>query len=241
MTTSNKFLAKHLFSIKNKICIITGSEGGMGKDISNLLENNGAKVIKVDIKKKNKLNYYQVDLSDKNDLLIFSNKIKKKYDRIDAIINLAGISDPINFEKNFKVNIFSVYYLVNNFLELMKKDGGSIVNITSLNSELGFKNNPGYNSSKGALKLLTKSMAVDYGKYNIRVNNLGPGYVKTNMTRISFQNKISRKKRLNRMIIKRYGNPSDLFGIILYLISGSSKYVTGQDFYIDGGFLSKGI
>ena len=58
------------------------------------------------------------------------------------------------------------------------------------------------------------------------------------MTKISFNNKNAREQRLNRMIIKRYGNPSDLFGLILYLISNSSKYVTGQDFYIDGGFLS---
>ena len=222
MKKSNQFLAKTIFSIKNKVCIITGSEGGMGNSVSKLLEKNGAHVIKVDVK-------------------TFFNIIKKKHKNIDAIINFVGITDPINFEKNFKVNIFSVYYLITHFLELMKKKGGSIINVTSLNSELGFENNPGYNSSKGALKLLTKSFAVDYGKYNIRVNNLGPGYIKTQMTKISFNNKNARKKRLNRMIIKRYGNPSDLFGLILYLISNSSKYVTGQDFYIDGGFLSKGV
>ena len=84
-------------------------------------------------------------------------------------------------------------------------------------------------------------MALDYGKYNIRVNNLGPGYIKTEMTKISFNSKILREKRLNRMIFQRYGNPDDLFGLILYLLSNSSKYVTGQDFYIDGGFLAKGI
>ena len=213
----------------------------MGIAISKLLEINGAHVIKVDIKKKNKSNYYRLDLGNKEDLKIFCHNIKKKYNHIDGIINLAGVSDPSNFEKNFNINIFSVYYLITDLLNLMKKKGGSIINITSLNSELGFKNNPGYNSSKGALKLLTKSMALDYGKYNIRVNNLGPGYIKTEMTKISFNSKILREKRLNRMIFQRYGNPDDLFGLILYLLSNSSKYVTGQDFYIDGGFLAKGI
>tara|TARA_B100000963_G_C22604419_1_gene661767 strand:- start:672 stop:1403 length:732 start_codon:yes stop_codon:yes gene_type:complete len=243
MLNKKNYSSKYLFSIKNKVCLITGSEGGMGKEVVKLLKFNGAKVIKLDryaIKTKQQ-NYYKVDYTQKKDFISFSKEIKKKFKKIDCIINFAGVSDSKNFEKNFQVNIFGTFYLIKNIFKLISKKGCSIINITSLNSELGFKNNPGYNSSKGALKLLTKSMAVDFAKFNIRVNNIGPGFIKTPMTKKSFNNKIKKNKRVARMIIKKYGHPSDLFGIILYLISDSSSYVTGQDFYIDGGFLSKGI
>ena len=106
---------------------------------------------------------------------------------------------------------------------------------------LGFSDNPGYNSSKGGLKLLSKSLAKDYAKYNIRVNNIGPGYFLTDMTKKFYRQKEKRKLRLSRIPMNRYGKPEELFGIIVYLISGASSYVTGQDFYIDGGLLAKGL
>ena len=126
-------------------------------------------------------------------------------------------------------------------LEHMKKKGGSIVNITSLNAELGFSKNPGYVSSKGALKMLTKSFCLDYAKYNIRINNLGPGYIKTKMTKKKFLNFKDRKTRIDRIPLGRYADPKDLVGPVIFLISEASSYMTGQDLYIDGGFLAKGI
>lgn len=243
MQNNSKYLIKNLFSIKKKVYLITGSEGGMGKEIVRLIRINGGVAVCIDkINLKSSKNiYYRVDLSKKSEILDFSKKIKKKYNKFDGIINLAGISDSKNFEKNFQVNIFSVYYLIKSLHTLIDQQGCSIVNITSLNSELGFSNNPGYNSSKGALKMLTKSMALDLAKYNIRVNNVGPGYIKTKMTQKSFKNKIEKNKRIKRTLLNKYGDVKDLFGIILYLISDSSSYVTGQDFYVDGGFLAKGI
>ncbi|MDB4193840.1 SDR family oxidoreductase, partial [Candidatus Pelagibacter sp.] len=126
-------------------------------------------------------------------------------------------------------------------IEKMKKNGGTIVNITSVNSELGFSNNPGYVSSKGGLKMLTKSFCMDYTKYNIRINNIGPGYIKTDMTKKKSMDKKQRKERLNRILMKRYGEPHELFGGVLFLLTDASSYITGQDLYIDGGLLSKGI
>jgi len=82
---------------------------------------------------------------------------------------------------------------------------------------------------------------MDYSSKNIRFNNVGPGYFKTNMTAKSYNNRVKRNERLSRILMNRFGYPEDLFGIIVYLISDASLYVTGQDFYIDGGFLAKGI
>jgi len=242
--SKNKSLISNLFSVNRKICIVTGALGGIGNTISNLLEINGAIVIKIDIleKRKQDKNYFKVDIKDNNEIKKVINSIYKKYRRIDALLNIAGVSDPSNFKNNIDVNLTSVYELTNIVTEKMvKRKKGSVVNFTSLNAELGFKNNLGYLSSKGGLKQLTKGFAMDYSSKNIRFNNVGPGYFKTNMTAKSYNNKVKRNERLSRILMNRFGYPEDLFGIIVYLISDASSYVTGQDFYIDGGFLAKGI
>ncbi len=233
-----------IFDIKNKTCIVTGAYSGIGKDVANFLERNKCQVIRVDKKYIKKKNSYQLDLEDMGSITKFVKNINNKYKSIDALINIAGISDNKNFEKNISVNLTSNYYLTKSLVKLLKKTGNnssSVINFTSLNAELGFQSNPGYVASKGGLKQLTKAMAFDYSKFNIRFNNIGPGYIKTKMTIKSFNNPKKRNERIKRMMIKKFGTTKDLFGIIVFLMSDASSYVTGQDFYIDGGFLSKGI
>mgnify|MGYP001274054315 FL=1 len=121
------------------------------------------------------------------------------------------------------------------------KKGGSIINVTSLGSVLGFPDNPSYVSSKGGLKMLTKSLAVDLGKKGIRVNNLLPGYMKTAMTKKSFMNKDLKEERDKRIIINRWGNSTDLIGPCIFLASDSSSYITGSDILVDGGWIAKGL
>ena len=82
---------------------------------------------------------------------------------------------------------------------------------------------------------------MDYSKYKIRVNSVSPGYISHGMTQKSYKNKILKKQRADRTMLGRWGKPDDLFGIIDYLISSKSLYVTGQDFIIDGGWVSKGL
>ena len=237
---------KDLFNIKDKICIITGGSGGIGSNLANLISYNGGIVCVIDKNiKKNKFNnsidYYNCDLSNKNKTKVVIKKIINKYKKIDCLVNAIGISNENSFIDNININLVAVYNFTKIIIDRMKKSGGSIVNITSLNSELGFSNNPGYVSSKGGLKMLTKSFCIDYSKYNIRINNIGPGYIKTKMTKKKFQKSKERKVRINRIPMGRYGEPEEIFGAILFLLTDASSYVTGQDFYIDGGFLAKGI
>jgi len=124
---------------------------------------------------------------------------------------------------------------------MKKNKSGSIINITSLNAELAFPNNPAYVASKGGLKMLSKALARDWGIYGIRVNNLGPGYIKTDMTEASFNNKTTRKEREERTMLGRWGEVDDLIGPCVFLASDASEYITGQDIYIDGGWLGKGL
>tara|TARA_B100001109_G_C18858341_1_gene472744 strand:- start:793 stop:1527 length:735 start_codon:yes stop_codon:yes gene_type:complete len=237
---------KDIFLIKDKVCIIAGGSGGIGSALVSLISHNGGKVCVLDkeIKKNNNtknINFYKCDLSNKKTVSEVVKKIIKKYKKIDCLVNASGVSNENSFIDNINSNLIAVYNVTKIVIEKMKKKGGSVVNITSLNSELGFSKNPGYVSSKGGLKMLTKSLCIDYAKYNIRINNIGPGYIKTRMTKKKFLNIRQRKMRLDRIPLRRYGEPHELFGAVIFLLTDASSYVTGQDFYVDGGFLAKGI
>ena len=117
-----------------------------------------------------------------------------------------------------------------------KKIKGNIINISSIGAILGFANNPAYTSSKSGLLALTKSLAVDYGKYNITANTILPGYFNIGMTEKSSKKLQIKKNRLNRILLNRYGKIEELTNLILFLVSDYSKYITGQEIIIDGGF-----
>ena len=228
-----------MFSLKDKIIIVTGANGGNGSAISDGLEEYGATVVRADLPRYNVRNPIQLDMLVANAL---------QYDnRIDGLVNCAGVThgnDVFDYtdedwDNTYQVNLKAPYELSRKVAKHMKQTGGSIVNITSLNSELGFPNNPAYVTMKGGLKQLTKSLAVDLGKYNIRVNNVGPGYIKTNMTKKGWKN--NREEIENRTILGRWGEPKDLVGSIIFLLSSASEYITGQDIYVDGGYLTKGL
>ena len=104
-----------------------------------------------------------------------------------------------------------------------------------------FPDNPAYVAFKGALKQLTKSLALDLGKDGIRVNNVGPGYFRTDMTQKSWQDASLNERRKERTALGRWGQPSDLAGVTIFLSSDASSYITGQDIYVDGGWLAKGL
>ena len=243
--------------LDNKVIVITGATGGLGEPISRHISSLGASVVLVDVNAKKldsigkDLNCftYVLDLLCEEDIKNFVKNIQQKYTNIDGVINCAGITLPSDSEsyptehwdKTFKINVTAPFLLCRELLPMMKVSGASIVNITSLNSEMAFPNNPAYVASKGALKQLTKSIALDYGKYNIRCNNVGPGYMMTDMTKKSWSNPEMYRERKNKTVLGRWGSAKDLIGIISFLLSDSSEYITGQDVYVDGGWLIKGL
>jgi NAD(P)-dependent dehydrogenase (short-subunit alcohol dehydrogenase family) len=251
-----------MFSLAGKVAIVTGAARGNGKAIAEGLLRAGAKVYMVDIleelsvvclkfKKENLEAEYEIlDLSNFKKLKPFIDKVYSENKRIDILVNNAGVSysdDILNYpdemwEKTYNVNLKAPYQLSKlASLYMIKGGGGSIINITSLNSELAFPNNPAYVASKGALKQMTKSFALDLGKFNIRCNNIGPGYMKTEMNKLSWKDLKKRKARSDKTVLGRWGDPQDLAGLTVFLSSNSSSYITGQDLYVDGGWLIKGI
>ena len=241
-----------LFSVKNKNVLITGCSAGIGLTIAKGFIENDARVIGISRSKplifSQLEDFFFCDLLDETELKKTIKKIKIKYKKIDVLINVAGISIDIGNKKNnlkkyddtFKVNTRAVFHLISELEENFPK-GGSIINFSSIGGMIGFPNNPFYGASKGALISLSKALANDFGKKNIRVNCILPGYFTTKMTEVSFKDETKRIERQNRTMLGRWGDPEELIGITIFLASDASSYVTGVDIPVDGGWINKGL
>ncbi len=243
---------KDLLSIKNKVFIITGASSGIGKFLANSFSELGGVVYGITRKKQRNQKYKNIvcDVNKTKKIKAIIKKIYLKEKKIDVLINNAGITyekgnldlNMKYFDKTISTNTKSPILLsIETYKYMSKKKSGSIINICSLSSKLGFPMNPSYVSSKAGLSLASKALAVDFGKKNVRVNNILPGYIKTRMTLKSQNNKARFDQRKRRTILNRWGDPLDLFGAVLFLSSDSSSYITGADIPVDGGWLAKGV
>ena len=244
---------KKIFSIDEKVVIVTGSNRGNGLAIASGLKELGANVIRIDLSFdiSNEIGTHDIkfDLRETKQIKDIVKGVHKKFGKIDGLVNNAGVSlsskNPYNdlnsYFRTLELNLnasFNMCAAVSPFM--IAKNKGSIVNITSLGAERGFPNNPSYQISKAGLRQATKAMAKDWGSYNVRVNNICPGYIKTKMTEESFKDPQKYEERLKNMILKRWGTPQDLVGPVAFLLSESSSYITGSDLYVDGGWICNG-
>jgi len=217
----------------NKVAIITGSEGDIGKALVRKFESLDYKIYGLDIKNGD-------DITNYEKIKTLINQIWDLEGHIDVLINNAGITiggyEESSWDRILEINL-KAPFMLSKIVQPYMINGGSIINITSLWSELGGENNPAYGASKGGLKQLTKCLAYDYAKYNIRVNNVGFGYIKTDMTKFS---QINRKEEIEkRTMLNRFGEPKDTVGLIAFLCSDEASYITGESYYITGGMLNK--
>jgi len=251
--------------------LITGAASGNGFGIASYCMNYFMNLILVDkdrnglLNAKSKLlsqkeinnNFQSLEIidcdlsnSDEIDELIY--KLKSKQKTIQCLVNNAGISLAINekmtlknkldiWDQTLKVNLTAPYHLAIGLEKLIPDKVGTIINITSLNSTLAFPNNPAYMSSKGGLRQLSMSLAIDLSHREIRVNSIAPGYFKTNMTKLSWEDKSKRNERSSKTLLKRWGMPNELGGTVCFLASSISSYITGQEIYVDGGWSAKGL
>ncbi|MDC2991426.1 SDR family oxidoreductase [Candidatus Pelagibacter sp.] len=236
-----------------KIVVVTGSFQGNGVEISKIFLNNNSKVYCLDFRYKKKiendkdLTKYKINLENKNEILKFCSFIKKKEKKIDCLINNAGVSlnkkkESDYWEKTIKINLTAPYLLSENLISLLKKsNNASIINISSIAAKIAMSENAAYNVSKAGLISLTESQAFDYSKFKIRSNSICPGYIKTNMTKKSFSNFKMKKKRLDRLNIKRYGSPVEIANLAFYLSKKEAAYINAQTIIIDGGLIKRGI
>ena len=240
------------FNFKNKIVLITGGEGGLGKDISSKFIQLGANVIvtttnqKLINKKSKKKTYVHLDFNNTNSIQkLFYNL--KEINKVDILINNAGINtaSPISevnekyIDEIYKVNLRGPIIMTKEISKIMiKKKGGKIINISSIFGCVGKKGRSLYSSTKFGLVGLTKSAALDLAKYNILVNAVSPGVINTGLTK-KILNSIEEKRIKKEIPLKKLGKASDVSYLVCFLCSDFNNYITGQNFIVDGGYTSK--
>ena len=242
-----------LFSVKSKVCCITGAGRGIGYVLASALARQGALVVGIDLtypeKDYNIDHQLSLDLTKDDALGDVYEFIKQQYGKLDVLVNCAGITLPAetpypvdSWNKTLEINVNVPFRLTTELIPLLENSScGSVINITSLNASLAFPNNPAYVASKAALAGLTRSLALDLGSKKIRVNAIAPGYIKTKMTGESWTNPEKRAARAGRTVLNKWGTPDDLVGPLLFLASDSSAYVTGHSLFVDGGWAIKGL
>jgi len=251
---------KNIFSIEGKIALVTGSTGGLGFVFAKGLAHQGAKVIlngrnseklKARLQELEKEGFnasgYVFDVSQAEEVNASIQKMEKDVGPIDILVNNAGITvrtvleefKDENWENILGVNLTGAYLVAKAVVpSMIKRKSGKIINIGSVQSELGRPGIAPYAASKGGLKMLTKGMAVDWAKHNIQVNGIGPGYFKTEMTRALHENPETDAWLRGRTPSNRWGDPEELIGALLFLASDASSYVNGHMIYVDGGLLA---
>tara|TARA_Y100000816_G_scaffold204934_1_gene151097 strand:+ start:60 stop:755 length:696 start_codon:yes stop_codon:yes gene_type:complete len=230
-----------------KNILITGGTSGIGKALVDSLDNVNFDIIssKEHKNEENKF-YYKCNLANDSEIDNFIKIIRSKKIIYDGAVFSAGITIPDkdeldfrNWEETLKINFFSVSKILKTLNTNIRKDG-SIVLVSSIGGQLGFENNPSYQISKAAVIQYTKSLSVDLAP-NVRVNCIVPGYIKTNMTKKSFNEDDKRKDISNRTLLNRWGEQEEVANVIRFLLSNESSYINGQILNVDGGWTSKGI
>ena len=246
-------------NFSGRTALITGGSGGIGLSIVEKLIKNKIKVIILDINSPNKkillnklVEFKKIDLSDYKNLQICLKEIRKKYKKIEYIINAAGVLwfdkdiglEKIRldtWEKVLSINLNSIVVVLQSILPLMKKNKfGSIVHISSIDALSGDdKPQDAYGSSKAALLRISKSISIQYASKNIRSNSILPGPIETPMQKRWEKNPES-KKNLSKVIpLKRVGKPTDIANSAIFLLSDESSFITGTELIVDGGLRAK--
>ena len=246
--------------LEGKVALISGGARGQGEAEARLFANEGARVVFGDIldtegeKVEAEINetggeakYIHLDVTSESEWNAAVKESVNSYGKLDILVNNAGISIGKNVEETTleewdlvqDVNSKGVFLGTKAAIPAMRASGGgSIVNISSIAGLVGIASAP-YVASKGAVRLLTKSTAVQYGPENIRCNSVHPGFIETEMTRGMLSNSEERAKRLAITPLGIFATSHDVALSVLFLASDESRYMTGSELVIDGGITAQ--
>lgn len=249
--------------IKGKVAMVTGAGGGVGKAISKKLASEGCKVVLLgrdraklqkaisEIGDKKNAITIITDITKEAEVLSAVDQTLKSFDKIDILVNNAGtINDPEQFHKMtedqwedlVQTNLFGTFRMTKAVIPVMMKNGGgSIVNISSV---LGIRSIPKvplsvYGVTKAGVIMFTRSIAVEYGQYNIRCNCIAPSTIRSSLIEPYLQDEEAKKMLESTFPLRKVGEPEDIAGAVAYLCSDDSKWVTGTVMMVDGGISAK--
>ena len=248
--------------VVGKVAIVTGAASGLGRAIALLLAREGASLIATDINEAGgrvvaseiteaggKALFLKHDVTSEAEWRDVVQAATSRFGRLDVLVNCAGVFlassiEDLTLEKwrwVMSINLDGVFLGTKYGAMAMKKTGGgSIINMSSAGGLVGTSNSAAYNASKGGVRLLTKAAAVEFSQagyaYNIRVNSVHPGIIETPMTGPLLGDPVLAQEIREWQPMKHFGEPDDVAYAVLYLASEESKFVTGSEMVIDGGW-----
>jgi NAD(P)-dependent dehydrogenase (short-subunit alcohol dehydrogenase family) len=244
--------------LKDKVAIVTGGAGGMGACTARLFAQEGARVVLADMidadgqavarEIGNSALYQHLDVTKESEWQALIAATLKAFGKLDILVNNAGISgsDPDLFnseiwDRLMDINAKGVFLGMKMAVpEMRKAGGGSIVNISSISGFVGQRVvHMGYNASKGAVRLMTKAVAVQFARENIRVNSVHPGVMPPMRTSKLTGDPEVRKKLISAIPMGRAGRIEEVANATLFLASDEASYITGTELVVDGGYLAQ--
>ena len=249
-----------LFDLTSKVALITGSYQGLGLAIARGLGEAGATLVlngRNDAKLRQAVSLLsgegfrvtgsRFDVSNAAQIHESVPALEREVGQIDILVNNAGIQrrslleefEEAVWREVLETNLTGVFLITKQIVQgMIARRSGKIINICSLMCEMGRPTVGAYTAAKGGVKMLTKAMAVEWGKHNIQINGIGPGYFATEMNRPLKENPQFDSWIRSRTPAGRWGEPDELTGAAVFLASPASNFVNGQIIYVDGGILA---
>jgi NAD(P)-dependent dehydrogenase (short-subunit alcohol dehydrogenase family) len=243
--------------LEDKVTLITGGGAGIGRAIAETFAREGAHVILADrdgetaqavalaiTKSNGSARVHRTDVSNTEEVKALMAVIAEAFRRLDVLVNNAGVGERADFrymsdeawEKVWQVNLEGTVRCAREAFPLLKVSGNaSVINLSSVMATKHTRQMSVYSATKGAVAALSRSLAVEYAPYGIRVNYLCPGYVETALIGRYSANPAIRKALLTQTPLRRFGTPQDIANAALFLASDEAAYITGAGLYVDGG------
>lgn len=247
-----------IFSLREKVALVTGASRGLGRAMAMGLAEVGASVVAVargtERLKESAKEFSDMgaralpiaaDVTRPEEVEKVVSQALSEFGKIDILVNNVGTyigkpiveSTPEEYFTLINTNLTSTYLCSRAVgKHMVERQKGKVINMAAALGALGANNASAYCASKGGVIQLTRALAVEWAKYNICVNAIAPGTMETEITKAMLEDPSVKKAVLAKIPMKRIGQPSDLLGVVIFLASSASDYITGQTIFVDGGF-----
>jgi NAD(P)-dependent dehydrogenase (short-subunit alcohol dehydrogenase family) len=253
--------AGELFRLKGKTAVVTGAAQGLGREIALALAESGAALVLSDIQNPEdtakaiqgtgaRSLAVQTDITAEDQVKALAAKAAAEFGQVDILVNNAGVSQlsytatedlpQTEWDQIIKINLTGTFLCCKHFGKAMiAAGGGSIINIATTAGVTGVPRAAAYSASKAGVILLTKSLALEWARYHIRVNAVAPHYLETPLTEGLRTSEKVYAALVKQIPMKRFGQPSEIIAAVIYLASQASSYTTGSVMVVDGGYLAQ--